>query len=176
MNVQKSDKGRIILFSVCYVVLYLVSSAAVFGLENTVLGIKPDILLAMAVICPLFCDKKVSVVLALAVGTLADLSVTPPFHFSPVVFVLCAFFVPRIISGFSKIGVAEAAVCGLPFVILRAITGIFYLLSQYENTTFSEVFTKCILPEMFCNIAVIIIVYYLMSALIRVFRLEHRRF
>lgn len=176
MKVQKSDNGKIVLFSVVYILLFLVSSAAIFGLEGTFLSIKPDILLAMAVVCPLFCDRNVSVVLALVFGTLTDLSVTPPFHFSPVFFVLCAFLVPRIAVVFSKNGGAEAAVCGLAFVFLRAVTGTLYLLSAYENLQFSEVFKKCILPEMLCNIAAIIIVYYIMSALIRVFRLEYRRF
>ncbi len=176
MNKSKSDKGTIVLFSVCYVLLFLISSALVFGLEDTPFGIKPDLLLAMAVVCPLFCDRNTSIVLALVFGLLTDLSVTPPVHFSPIVFLLCAFLVPKISSVFSKNSGAEAAVSGLAFVFLRAVTGAFYLLSTYKEAKFGDIVTMCILPEFFCNIAAVIIVYYIMSALVRLFRLEYRHF
>ncbi len=176
MNKPKSDKGTIILFSVSYAVLFLISSALLFGLEGMHLGIKPDLLLAMAVICPLFCDRKTSIVLALVFGALTDLSVTHPVHFSPVLFLLCAFFVPKISSIFSKNGGAESAVSGLAFVFLRSLTGVFYLLSAYEEAKFIDIIRMCILPEFFCNIAAIIVVYYVMSALVRMFRLEYRHF
>ena len=176
MNKGANTKGMTALFSISYAVLFLVSSALLFSLNETYIGIKPDILLAMAVVCPLFCTNKVSVALALVFGLLSDLSVTPPMHFSPVLFVLCAFFVPRLASVFSKTGTTEAAVCAIPFVFVRSVTGIFYLLSVYENAKFVQMLTKCIVPEFFCNIACVIALHYIIKLLVRWFRLDYRQY
>lgn len=176
MNKGANTKGMTVLFSVSYTVLFLVSSALLFGMKETPLGIKPDILLAMAVVCPLFCSNKTSAVLALVFGMLTDLSVTPAVHFSPVLFVLCAFFAPKLASVFSKNGAAQAAVCAIPFVLLRSVTGLFNLLSVYENAKFVQIMTKCIVPEFFCNLAAVIVVHFVMNLLVKKFRLEYRQY
>lgn len=176
MNKGANTKGMTVLFSVSFAVLFLVSSALLFSLGKTALGVKPDILLAMAIVCPLFCTTKTSALLALIFGTLSDLSVTPAAHFSPVLFVLCAFFVPKLASVFNNNRAAEAAVCSLPFVLLRSLTGVFYLLSAYEDAKFVNILTKCIIPEFLCNVAAVIVVHFVMKFLVRKFRLEHRQY
>ena len=169
MTRLKSGARTNILFAVLYVFLFLLSAVSFLGKEPY---IKPDLMLAAAAVCPLFCEKKSSALFALAAGFLTDISVTPPYHFSPVLFLACAYFVPRFAAVFSRINVFTALVCSVPLLLARALTGTVYLMSHYEGTSLSAVLKRSVMPELLANLAAVAAVYLIASALIRLFKLK----
>ncbi len=167
----KNDKKQktSVLFAVLYVIFFLFSAVRL----PSEISIKPDILLALACVCPLFCDNKFSAVCALVFGFLTDISVTPAQNFSPVLFLLCTYLMPKFAGGFSRRSAAVCAVCSLPLLFVRSITGIMYTLSVYGGTGVSDIIRKKTLPEFFVNLACVIVTYYISLLLTKAFRLEN---
>lgn len=167
----KNDKKQktAVLFAVLYVIFFMFSAVKL----PSQITIKPDILLALACVCPLFCDNKFSAVCALVFGFLTDISVTPAQNFSPFLFLLCAYLMPKFAGGFSRRSTAVCAVCSLPMLFVRSITGILYTLSLYGGTGVSGIIGKKTLPEFFVNLACVIVTYYISLLLAKTFRLEN---
>jgi len=169
---EKTNTGMNVFFGILFFLYLLLSSSAMPLFDETGPGIKPDILLSLCCVCPLFAGKKASCVYAVIFGFVSDIIVTPPFHFSPVLFFLCAAAIPVMARSFSKPTVAVCAVFSLPFLLLRAITGSFYLLSQFPEITTGEMLSRCIVPETLFNFACVIITYFISFAVIKLFRLD----
>ena len=167
----KNDKKQktAVLFAALYVIFFLFSAVRL----PSAISIKPDILLALACVCPMFCDNKFSAVCALVFGFITDISVTPAQNFSPVLFLLCAYLVPKFTGGFSRRSAAVCAVCSLPLLFVRSVAGIMYTLSLYGGTPVLDIIRKKTLPEFFVNLACVIITYCISMLLIKAFRLEN---
>lgn len=172
MQRNKHTFGRNVLFAVLFVLYFLLSSSVMPLLDGTKPGIVPDIMLCLCCVAPLFLERRTACVMALVAGAFTDLFVMPPFHFSPVLFFLAAYFIPEITKVFSKLNAAGAATGSVLFLLARGILGTFYLISQFSGASFANILTKCIIPEFLINFAFVIITYFVASLAARLFRLR----
>ncbi len=173
---MKPSKAIKIAFGIGFFVYFLLSVVTIPALSKTPFFIKPDILLAMSAVCGVLCDRKTAAIYAIIFGTLCDITVSPPFHFSPVLFFLCAYFMPNFTSFFSKISVVSTLVGALPFIFARSIVGVFYFLSEYEYATLGQILVRCTLKEILANIIAILVTYFIMNFIVKKFRPERTLF
>ncbi len=171
MYTKNEKYAPVILFSVLYGVFFLLSAVNVPGVGKYD-RLHCDILLCLSCIAPLYCSQKSTAVLTLIFGFLTDISVTHPSHLSPVLFLLCAVCVPRLISGFSRINAAVIAVCSLPLLLCRSFTGLVYLMNKYSGVGFFELVKGTVLPELVLNFSGVVIVYFVVRAFARFFRIR----
>lgn len=171
MYINKQKNGMTVLFGIIYLLFFLLSAVNLTGRDG-IANIKPDILLSLACVCPVFCTKKASAVYALLFGFLTDISVTPPAHLSPLVFLLAAYLMPKLSSGFSRTSVAVCAVCSCPVLLIRAVTGLVYLLRSYAGSKITELVKFTLAPELAVNFAAVIVTYFICVGLVRLFRIQ----
>ena len=126
------------------------------------------------VISALILDKKTACIYALIFGTLTDLFVMPPFHFSPVIYLVTCYFAVRLSFVFAKMSAATTAVISIPFLLLRSFVGMFYLLYSYK-APLGKIISKCIAPEFFVNLASVIVTYYVCILIMRFLRIRKQR-
>ncbi len=167
MYKDKQKNGVTILFAVIFAVYFLLSAV-----EVPVIKINPEILLCLACVCPAFCSTKSSAVLCLVFGFLTDISVTPPQHFSPLVFLLCAFAMPKLLGFFSRVDAGVCAVCSLPLLLCRSVVGLAYLMNLHKGVGVWQLIKTLLLPELVLNVAGVIITYFICVALVKLFKVK----
>ncbi len=174
MNDKAENKKKVILFGVLFTLFFLISAAVTSELNNVGMRVVPDISLALCVVSTLMLDKKTACVYALVFGTLMDLFVMPPFHFSPVIYLVTCYFAEKLSFVFSKMSAATTAVISIPFLLLRSVVGTFYLLYSYK-APLGKIISKCIAPEFFVNLASVIVTYYVCIMIMRFLRIRKQR-
>lgn len=172
----KPSKALKVAFGIGFFVYFLLSSVTIPDLSQTPFFVKPDILLAMSAVCGVLCDRKTASIYAIIFGTLCDITISPPFHFSPVLFFLCAYFMPNFTSFFSKISALSTLVGALPFIFARSIVGVFYFLSEYEYATLGQILVRCTLKEILANMIAIVVTFFVMNFIVKKIRPERTLF
>lgn len=175
MLIDKAEtKRKNILFCVLFILSFLVSATITPGLNNVGMKVVPDITLALCVVSALMLDKKTACIYALIFGTLTDLFVMPAFHFSPVIYFIVSYFAVRLLFVFSRMNASTVAVISIPFLLIRSLVGIFYLLYSYK-APLGKIISKCIAPEFFVNLASVIVTYYVCILIMRFLRIRKQR-
>lgn len=159
---KENSKKLYVFLIVSSVVLFLAASSVLpflFGAKgmNT-----PDVLLCFVCTLPFFTDRKKGSIFAVALGFLADLFITPPVSLSPVVFLLCVLIVPLSARLFSRTGTLVIAICTLPCIILRAVTGIAMTLIVVDGANFAKAVSDYSLMSVVVNFACAICVAFVM--------------
>jgi len=150
----------LIVFSV---ICFLVSSSVIPFLGSSV---KPDILLCLCCVLPKFSESKTNCIFALSLGFLSDLFINTPWHFSPVIYLISVVFVPHLYGYFKRIGTVTAAVCSLPFLALKAVSGAAVLIFESGHKGVFSALTGMFLPELTVNFAFAIIIGYTVKMLL----------
>ncbi len=171
MKYTKTEINNNYIFVPVFVIYFLLSAVVVPRLNNYGYGIVPDAMFALCMVFSLFANKKSACIYAVIFGTLMDLFVMPPFHFSPVVYFLSAYFITRFSWVFSKITAPVAAVCSVPFLLARAVVGMFYLLYSYK-APLGQIMSKCIAPEFFFNLAAVIVTFFIFKLVLKIFKIN----
>lgn len=133
-----------------------------------------DLLLALSLSCGMICeDRRAISVIALVFGVLSDLFLTPAMHLSPLLFFLSAYFASTVAQVFTSVNAATAAVSSLPFLLIRAVTGGIFLMSENNGAALGYVVGRILLPEFALNVTAVFLTYLAVKFLYKRFR---RRF
>ena len=127
----------------------------------------PDILLCLCCILTKYLPRKDCAVYAVSLGFLTDLLVGTPLAFSPVIYLIPCIFAPYFYSFFNRVGTVTAAVCSLPFLILKAIAGMVVLTVIQNESGLGFILAKYIFPELILNFAFALVVGVAVKCLVK---------
>lgn len=174
MKLSGSDKANKIFFSAILVLGFLISAAVLPYTPKTMIPrveVKADLLFAMCIVCGIIYDNRKAVsVMALVTGVMCDIFITPPSHLSPILFLLGAYYSSKTVAAFTRTNAFTAGFAAIPFFLLRAITGIVFLLSGNDALTFGKALKLVILPEFAVNVITVIVVYFIIDILYKFFK------
>ena len=153
---------------------FLISAAVLPYTPETMIpgvNVKADLLFAICIVCGIIYDNRKAVsVMALITGVLCDIFITPPSHLSPILFLLGAYYSSKTVSVFTRTNAFTSALASIPFFLLRAVTGIVFLLSGNDALTFGNAFKLVIFPEFTINVITVLIVYFILDILYKFFK------
>ncbi len=166
--ISRRGKERI-FFGVLFVLGFLISASiwpyADISFDRGQSRVTADLMYALCITAGMLAEDRRGVATeALVAGALSDFFLTPPMHFSPLLFFLAAYLAHRTIGTFSRANAVTAAVASLPFCLLRTLTGAIYLLSAGEES-FSFAVGSILLPELACNVVTIFFAYLIIGFL-----------
>ena len=158
-----SDSKNIVFLVVFGILCFLISASVLpFAAEVGTMPC-PDLLLCLCCVIPKFYEKKASCVFAVVLGFFSDLFINTPLLFSPVVYLLCAAFVPYFYGYFKKVGTVVSAVCALPLLILRQIVGTVIIMSVRKTAVLGTVVGKVIFPELMAEFAIVLVLSFVIK-------------
>lgn len=163
-DLQTTEKSIKVFYAVVCVIFFLISGSVIpfMGLKTM-----PDILLCLCCILPKYLPRKDCCVYGILLGFFTDLLVGSPMHFSPVIYLVPCVFAPYLFSFFNRVGTVTAAVCSLPFLLLKGIVGSVYLMSTEHTVSLSFIISRFILPELLVNFTSVLIIGALLKGLSR---------
>ncbi len=179
---HSSGKRELIFSIVLYTVFYLLTASVVpyLGVRPDILSftgteqintVKPDIMLSLVICSAVLISSKRSVVLGMIFGFVIDVTCSVPM-FSSLTYCLCGHYAPRLSRFFAGRGIVNIVLIAIPLLLLRAVASTFYLLGTWHNISFPDILFGAVLPEYLHNLISVVIVYFVLVLLMRIFRIE----
>lgn len=167
MKTGKTDIVNKIFFSAVFVLVFFASCVFVPGIRIGNDSVKPvcaDLLFALSIVSGILYENRKAVsVIALVFGVVSDIFLTPPMHFSPVLFFFAAYYASKTISVFTRQNAATAAVASVPFFLIRSVAGCVYVMSENDGVKLSYVIKSVTLPELAFNVTAVFLTYVIVS-------------
>lgn len=178
MRISGSEAKSKIFFSSMFVLFFFIAASVMpyvsESFHSRQISATPDLLFALSIVCGIvYENRKAASVIALVAGVICDIFMTPPIHFSPLMFFLGAYFASKTIGVFTAENASTAAVASIPFFLARTVISTLYILSEDKDAHLAEILKTTALPELALNVVSVFFIYVIVNFLYKRFK---RRF
>ena len=180
--VHSGGKRESVFFIAIFTVFYLLTASVVpyLGVRMEFLSfggniaqniVKPDIIIALVICSAILSPGRKNVVLGIVFGFIVDVTCAAPM-FSSLIYCLCGHYAGRLSFAFSGKGAVNAVLVAVPLLLTKAVVSTFYLLATWHTISFTDILLGAVLPEYIYNIITVFVVYFVLSLLMKLFKIE----
>ena len=169
---KKTDIFFILFFIVAFILAtQLAPRIAVRFSAAAGLAVKADFLLCSVISIGLLGGRKKAAYFGLISGFVFDVFVGNPYAFSPIVFLICAYYAGPFCKPFSHRTPLSALLVAAMLVWIKSLFSFFYLIAVTKDVPLFNLLALGVLPEYVANVLFSALIFSIMRILMALFRI-----
>ena len=144
---------------IAFTLLFLLTQTGITGGLN-IFGVKPDLILCVAVVIALFENTRYAATYSMCVGVIFDHTFSSPFLMAGFLLFFTSYLTSYLSKTYLNKSLVTAYIFLAPALVAREIIAFFYMLGTWDKFSAVTLFTSTILPEMLLTAATLPIVYF----------------
>ena len=169
---KKTDIFFILFFIVTFILATkLMPHLAISFSSVAGITVKADILLCSVISLGLLGGRKRAAYYGLVIGFIFDVAIGNPYAFSPLIFLICAYFAGPMCKPFSHRTPLSAMLVAAMLVWTKSLLTFFFLIAVTKDVGLFSILFVGVLPEYVVNVLSSAIIFAIMRILMAVFRI-----
>lgn len=169
---KKTDIFFILFFIITFILATkLMPHLAISFSSVAGITVKADLLLCSVISMGLLGGRKKAAYFGLITGFVFDVFIGNPYAFSPLVFLICAYFAGPCCKPFSHRTPLSAMLVAAMLVWIKSLFSFFYLIAVTKDAGLFSLLLLGVLPEYIANVISTAVIFAVMRILMAVFRI-----